>query len=111
MSPLRRGLYEQILTDLLVGDFGSALGEPHTEELRNAEAADRIAWHLARVVERAIEALPADDRAELGAKLAGKLISQIAGESSARELRGSKLRNLRAYSGPSVVAALTAHLK
>ena len=91
MSPLRLGLYERILTEVLAGEFGSALGEPHTEELRNAEAADRIAWHLAKVVERAIEALPADDRAGLGAKLAGKLISQIAGESSARELRGEQV--------------------
>lgn len=103
MSPLRLGLYERILTTLLEGEFSTALGEPHTEELRNAEAADRIAWHLARIVERAIEALPADDRAEQGAKLAGKLISQIADESSARELRGEQVaeppRILRAIRG------------
>ena len=110
MSPLRRGLYEQILTDILAGDFGSALGEPHTEELRNAEAADRIAWHMAKVVERAIDALPADDRAELGAKLAGKLIDQIADESSARELRAEQVAE-----PPRILRAIhrvpTVHLK
>lgn len=103
MSPLRRGLYEQILTDLLVGELGAALGEPYTEDLRNAEAADRIAWHLARIVERAIETLPDDKRAVLGGKLAGDLIDQVAIVESARELVAERLtdppRILRAVRG------------
>lgn len=47
MSRLSRGLYEQLLTDLLTGRLADALGDPKTEYLRAAEAADRIAWHLA----------------------------------------------------------------
>lgn len=86
MSRLQRGLYEQLLTELLEEELKHADGAPSHDALRTAEAADRIAWHLSRIVERAIEALPDDDRAKAGANLANRLIEQIATGSKVSEL-------------------------
>jgi superfamily II DNA or RNA helicase len=80
MALLRRGLYEQILTELLAKELGSALGDPQLEDLRSAEAADRIAWHLATIVERAIDTIPDAQRTLAGAKLAAQLIEFVATE-------------------------------
>jgi superfamily II DNA or RNA helicase len=91
MPPLQRGLYEQILTDLLARQLEDAHGEPYRSDLRAAEAADRIAWHLARVVERAIEAYPEADRAKEGAQLARQLIDQIGASANARALLSERL--------------------
>src|SRR6185503_14850946 len=49
-------------------------------DLRNAEAADRIALHLAKVVEAAIENVPDDERAEAGTRLARGIIELIVKE-------------------------------
>ena len=82
MPSLARGLYEVLLTQLLA----EQLREPAVEEaaelddLRNAEAADRVAMHLAKVVEAAIENVPEDERAAAGTRLARRLIELIAGE-------------------------------
>jgi len=80
MPPLRPGLYEILLTELLSQRLadGDASGSPEFEELRNAEAADRLALHIATVVERAIEALPERERARLGARIARELIAHAA---------------------------------
>jgi phosphohistidine phosphatase SixA len=91
MPPLQRGLYEQILTDLLIEELRGARGKPVWSDLRNAEAADRIAWHLARVVERAIEAYPEADRAREGARLATELIDRIVASPKARALATEQL--------------------
>ena len=115
MSPLQRGLYEQILTELLTAELDHALGDPATASLRNAEAADRIALHLAGILERAIETLPADERAAGGAAIARALIDQIANTPSAAEFRIERLadpprilsaiRNLRPDGSPEVIAS------
>ena len=70
MGDLTRGLYETLLTELLAERLGQATltGEPDLVELRNAEAADRIALHLARVIRQAIELGPDEDRGERGAE-------------------------------------------
>ncbi len=54
-----------------------------TDDLRNAEAADRIAWHIASVVERAIEALPEAQRAAAGVALARSLVDRVVEENGA----------------------------
>lgn len=77
MSDLSRGLYEQLLTDLLAGHLDSSPGEPEIVDLRAAEAADRLAWHVATLVERAIDAIPETDRAAHGARIATQLISEL----------------------------------
>jgi superfamily II DNA or RNA helicase/HKD family nuclease len=74
-----RGLYEKLITEVLQRELAGldrALAAKQ-EELRSAEAADRIALHIARVVERAVAAIPELDRANLGVRLACALAAQI----------------------------------
>lgn len=80
MSLLSRGLYEVLLTKLLRQQLQDVAlpGIAELDELRNAEAADRIALHLSSVVERAINDAPEEERAALGGELAGRLIAMIA---------------------------------
>jgi HKD family nuclease len=80
MPSLAQGLYELLLTQLLEKELRQPQlqGKPELDELRNAEAADRIALHVARVVETAIEDVPAEDRSAEGVKLARQLIDLIA---------------------------------
>lgn len=76
---LPRGLYEQLLTRLLKERLarGDQDGVPERGPLRNAEAADRIALHVARVVERAIEEHPEENRSSEGVLLARRLIELV----------------------------------
>lgn len=80
MARLPRGLHERLVTRRLERELEAL--ESHlradTTALRNADAADRLAFHLSRVVERAIEALDEEDRASLGAELARRLIAELA---------------------------------
>ncbi|RFC47465.1 MAG: Superfamily II DNA or RNA helicase/HKD family nuclease [Verrucomicrobia bacterium] len=80
MSRLVRGLHERLLTRLLEREITEL--ESHLtatrDVLRDADAADRLALHLSRVVERAIDSLPDRDRARLGADLARRLIAELA---------------------------------
>lgn len=79
MSPLRRGLYDALVTERLrqyIAERESGL-EASLIDLRNAEAADRIAFHVASVIERAIEAMPEFERATFGATLARRVIAQL----------------------------------
>ena len=45
--------------------------------MREAAAADRIAWHVGPVVEKAIEAIFDDDRVRIGIPLARRLVELI----------------------------------
>jgi superfamily II DNA or RNA helicase len=77
---LARGLYEILMTQLVEEQLRTSGHEEAAEinDLRNAEAADRIALHLATVVEKAIDEAPEEDRAAVGAQLARRLIQLIA---------------------------------
>jgi superfamily II DNA or RNA helicase/HKD family nuclease len=74
------GLYETLLTDRLEqlldrlpeGELVAAVAE-----LANAESADRVSRHVARLLARAIEALPERDRAAGGVRIAASLIEQL----------------------------------
>jgi superfamily II DNA or RNA helicase len=74
------GLFEQLITE----EIESRLQQlPHRvvpirEGLRAAEAADRVALQLARVVERALDDVPDEDRVKIGIDLARQLITAIA---------------------------------
>lgn len=76
---LTRGLYEVLLTEALDEQLGRLEGslEAIREGLRAPEAADRIALHLARVVERTIEAIAERERTAVGINLARHLIGSI----------------------------------
>ena len=63
MTSLERGLYEVLVTEALeeqLGGLDIAL-EPIRTALRAPEAADRIALHLARVIERAVNGIAEGD--------------------------------------------------
>jgi HKD family nuclease len=79
MASLERGLYETLVTESLetqLGDLDTAL-EPIRSAMRAPEAADRIALHLARVIERAVKSIAEAERAKVGLDLARRLIDLI----------------------------------
>ena len=93
MPAFPHGLYEILITEGLAAGLGSVADEyrPQTNPLRSAEAADRLAFHIASVVERAIDMLPEASRLELGTKLSRLLIDQIADYTELDELRRDRL--------------------
>lgn len=74
-----RGLYEALLTEALATDLQTLAPRlvARTDELRPAEAADRIALHLGRLIARALASLPDDDRVPRGIALARQLLAQL----------------------------------
>jgi superfamily II DNA or RNA helicase/HKD family nuclease len=88
MTSSSRGLYEVLITEALdskLGRLGTGLAA-NRDGLRATEAADRIALHLARVVERAIGAIDEGDRTAIGIDLARRLIEMIVSVISAGDL-------------------------
>ncbi len=84
MGTLGRGLYETLITEALELELqrlpNHLLGERRSLEL--GEAADRLALHVGSVLRRALEDLADEERVEVGARLARRLIGQIAAELS-----------------------------
>lgn len=82
MPQLKRGLHERLVTRLLERDLAALEAHLTADRaaLRDADAADRLALHLARVVERAIEALPREQRARTGAVLTRRLVADLSRE-------------------------------
>ena len=83
-----RGLYETLITEVLEEQLG-ALGdrlEARRSELHEAEAADRLALHLSRVVERAIASLDKSERVAQGIALARQLVNVIVEATAANAL-------------------------
>jgi len=81
MSELERGLYERLIDEGLRAELAK-LGpdlQPKREELREAEAGDRIALHLAKVVERAIDGMAEKERVQRGIELARAVVKTLAG--------------------------------
>lgn len=76
---LPRGLYETLLTDALASQLEglSSNRVASTAALLNADAADRLAQHVARLVERAVDELPEGERAWRGVKLARALVEHL----------------------------------
>jgi len=84
MPPFERGVYELLVTEAVATELGKLAGElePRQTELRSAEAPDRIALHLGRVLHRALESLPdaiapalADHRRDIWFKTGGALLA------------------------------------
>jgi superfamily II DNA or RNA helicase len=76
---LAAGLYEELVSAALDGRLTS-LDDSLIERmaLRPADAADRIAQHLARELMRAIDAVPEAERVATGIEVARRLIGEIA---------------------------------
>ncbi len=92
MSHLPIGLYDQLITELLrlrLAEQGESLGV-HTNGLRHAEAADRLALHLARLIERAVDALPDERRVADGTALARQLIEYLVQATGVDALRDER---------------------
>jgi len=88
MAALDRGLYEVLITEALEEQL-SRLGdsvEAIRAGLRAPEAADRIALHLARVIEQAIAAIDERDRTVVGVALARRVIDTVLTLPSAGDL-------------------------
>ncbi|MEQ1735286.1 MAG: DUF3427 domain-containing protein [Rhodoglobus sp.] len=82
MAVGRRGLYEELLTQALAARLGElAQGlDAQTEPLRWADAPDRIALHLSRVVQRALATVPDHLRVGAGIALARRVVALIDAE-------------------------------
>jgi hypothetical protein len=79
MPGRERGLYEVLVTEALDADL-TTLGDtlvPLRKGLRSAEAADRVALHLSRILQRALAGLEDKDRVAVGVSLARKLVGVI----------------------------------
>lgn len=103
MADPARGLHETLLTEALAErlDALKQEGSHHvrTAPLRPADAADRIARHLAALVERALSDVPDESRASVGVALVRALAEQI----------GERARESRALVDPLSEPATVLH--
>ncbi len=79
MDALHQGIYEALITAGLnsrIAELGERW-EVRTDKLHPTEAADRIALHLSRAIERAIQARGEKDRVELGIQVARDLLLRL----------------------------------
>jgi superfamily II DNA or RNA helicase len=109
MPRLVRGLHERLVTPLLERDLTALESHlsPERTALRNADAADRLALHLSRVVERAIDSLPEKERARAGAALARRLINELAREP---RFADSEFTEQDPFESPEILRAVRAAL-
>ena len=79
MNDRLRGLYEVLITEAIASQLGTLGDDLHAirNAVRPAEAPDRLALHLGRIVQRAIAGVDDADRVAVGVALARKLIQQI----------------------------------
>jgi superfamily II DNA or RNA helicase len=79
MSSTRPGLYDTLITEALSATIATLDRSlvPIKNELRAAEAPDRISLHIARLVARAIGTLDENNRAKAGLALARHLVAEI----------------------------------
>ncbi|HEX3432337.1 MAG TPA: DUF3427 domain-containing protein [Rhizomicrobium sp.] len=79
LSEIPRGLYQSLITEALVERIRTLESTLVTQyvELNHAEVADRVATHLARVLERAINSIDDHRRVADGIMLTRQLISTI----------------------------------
>ena len=67
MEELEPGIYEVLVTEALRAQLDTLEnGSPSARPLRSAEAADRIALHLSRQIERSLEGVGDADRVRVG---------------------------------------------
>ena len=78
MAELGPGLYETLITEGLRAQLDE-LAEQLVDKrpLDSADAADRIAWHLSRQVERALVDVNDDQRVEVGLRVARALLDRL----------------------------------
>jgi superfamily II DNA or RNA helicase/HKD family nuclease len=80
------GIYETLVTEALVAELASltpGLRESRSK-LRSAEAADRLALHISRVIKRLVASLDEKDRVAVGVRITRLVMSGLAKAVSAR---------------------------
>ena len=79
MAELGPGLYESLITEGLKAQLDELAGWLASEQraLRSSEAADRIAWHLSRQIERALADVSDDERVKVGLTVARALLDRL----------------------------------
>lgn len=89
MRAYGRGLYEELISEALEKELTNLPGRllPIREPLRRAEAGDRLALFLARIVERAVDGLAEKGRGKRGIALGRALVATLANELGREELR------------------------
>jgi superfamily II DNA or RNA helicase/HKD family nuclease len=93
MNEIDRGLYQSLLTESLVQqlqDLDAHL-TARQSDLHVEEAPDRLAMHLAKVIQTAIASLSKDKRIEVGGELTQKLIQLLVDSTQANDLKTEKL--------------------
>jgi len=74
------GLYESIITDSLnqeLDALGGGSVSVQTQKIHPAEAGDRLALHLGKVVERALSTVSDQNRVDIGVRLVRELVASI----------------------------------
>ena len=79
MDALGPGLYETLITDGLRARLDALVDRFSLQHraLRAAEAADRIAWHLGREIERSLADVGEEDRVRIGLVVARALLDRL----------------------------------
>lgn len=78
MTELQPGLYESLVTAGLNAELERLdPGLVEHNDLRSAEAADRIAWHLSHEIERALADVTEDQRVAIGLDVARALLARL----------------------------------
>ena len=79
MNDRPRGLYEVLITEAIAAQLRDLGAELHAirDGVRSAEAPDRLALHLGRIVQRALAGVNDANRVAVGVSLARKLIEHI----------------------------------
>jgi HKD family nuclease len=92
MAQSERGLYETLVTEAMDVRLAALDGrlQARRSALHEAEAADRIALHLARVIERALGSLEKGERVKVGTRLARELVDRIVEATDAKVLSGER---------------------
>lgn len=82
MRAFERGLYEELISEALERELVALPGSfvASRDKLRGADAGDRLALFLARIVEQAVDGIPEKDRVERGLSLARSLVMTLARE-------------------------------
>src|SRR3984885_11983357 len=88
MSQVSRGLYQSLITEALTEEIGTLKNNLHARyvDLHYSDVADRIAMHLSRIIERAIESIEDGRRVNDGIALARELISRMVADTGANLL-------------------------
>ena len=103
MTPRNLGLYEEIITESLVAELLELDPELiDRDRLDTAEVADRIALHLARLIERSVDSVGESKRLDVAVEIGQRVVELLAGSAPKADVAaeaplepGEQLREIR----------------